>query len=176
MERELLLYREKAAKALVDEHLPKIWRVEMSNHKTSAGTCDDFRKIIKISKYFASYHSDAEFYKTVLHEIAHGLAGCWNSHNGRWARAFKELLVEENLTDGDYEPNVKMTADGEQKEQMGYKYFWVCHSCKVRIAGRHKLLKRFRCYLDADMPSLEYIHRTCDGAVHLVSKSDYTWV
>lgn len=72
------------ANDLLAEHgLADEWHFELSRHKHIMGQCDPNRKAIKFSEYFL----DSPSWKvtdTLLHEIAHALAGCEHGHDAVW--------------------------------------------------------------------------------------------
>ncbi len=81
----------KVAEKLAEEKilfwLGKTWNFRFHDQKRAMGTCDENRKIIFLSKTYTLGRPEAEVLNTILHEIAHGIAGCMNGHNSVWKAA-----------------------------------------------------------------------------------------
>lgn len=60
------------------------WTFEFNNRKRALGLCNYTKKTIYISKHFAETVAGDKIKDTVLHEIAHALAGAGNGHNYVW--------------------------------------------------------------------------------------------
>jgi hypothetical protein len=79
-----------AAQRLLDaklaEHslVAKGWTGHLDSAVRRFGVCDHRRKRITISRHLAAINSDAETLDTVLHEIAHALAGAKAGHDLQW--------------------------------------------------------------------------------------------
>ncbi len=58
------------------------WSIEINNSKSTLGLCDHDNRIITISQ--KNYYIDGELRDTILHEIAHAIAGFENKHNKIW--------------------------------------------------------------------------------------------
>lgn len=58
------------------------WSIEVNNSKRTLGSTDYDNKIITISK--VCYYLDGELIDTILHEIAHVIAGYEANHNSLW--------------------------------------------------------------------------------------------
>lgn len=62
------------------------WHFIFSNGKTVIGHCHFFKKEIAFSKHYVNIE-EAEVKDTILHEIAHALAGGRAGHGKEWKRA-----------------------------------------------------------------------------------------
>ena len=72
------------AGALMAEHGLASWRLEFDRAKRRAGICRYDRATIGLSAPLTRLHSESEVRDTVLHEIAHALAGPGAGHGPRW--------------------------------------------------------------------------------------------
>lgn len=70
---------------LITEHLAgKGWSFRWSRQTKGYGACDHMNKKIMLSKANTQYETEDATEQTVLHEIAHALAGPGNGHNRKW--------------------------------------------------------------------------------------------
>jgi hypothetical protein len=67
------------------------WLFQWSNAKQFFGYCSESKKIISLSKPICAKNDLAECKDTILHEIAHALAGCRNGHNWHWKMACHKI-------------------------------------------------------------------------------------
>lgn len=79
------------AEALITVHLDSSWTFGFDNAKRRAGQCDYRRKRLSVSRYLAARHTDEENHQTLLHEVAHALAGADAAHGPRWKAAARDL-------------------------------------------------------------------------------------
>lgn len=79
------------AERLLAQHLGPSWSFSYDTAKLRAGKCDYTRRQISLSRYLAARHSDAENEQTLLHEIAHALAGPAAGHGDAWLRIARQL-------------------------------------------------------------------------------------
>jgi len=79
------------AEALIDAHLDASWTFGFDNAKRRAGLCDYARKRISLSRYLAARYDDDTNHQTLLHEVAHALAGPSAGHGSRWKTVAREL-------------------------------------------------------------------------------------
>lgn len=72
-----------------------------NNRKNSVGICRFRNKVpfaIEISNVFAPYLSDEEIKDTILHEIAHALAGREANHDHKWKAIAKSIGANPSRT------------------------------------------------------------------------------
>ncbi len=72
------------ATALIDQHGLVGWRVELDRAKRRAGICRYADRVIGLSAPLTALHSEEEVRDTILHEIAHALAGPRAGHGPGW--------------------------------------------------------------------------------------------
>ena len=58
------------------------WSIKVNNSKKTLGETDHNNQIIKIST--VCYYVEGELIDTILHEIAHAIAGYEANHNSLW--------------------------------------------------------------------------------------------
>ena len=79
------------AEALIALHLDASWTFGFDNAKRRAGLCDYTRKRITVSRYLTARYDDDTNHQTLLHEVAHALAGASAGHGPRWKRVALDL-------------------------------------------------------------------------------------
>jgi predicted SprT family Zn-dependent metalloprotease len=72
------------AAGLMDRHRLTGWRLSFDNAKTRAGACHSERREITLSRPLIILYSPEQVTATVLHEIAHALAGSGHGHDRVW--------------------------------------------------------------------------------------------
>jgi len=77
------------ARRLLDDHGLGDWQLVFDGAKTRAGICRYEARQIGLSRPLTALHSEAQVTDTVLHEVAHALAGPAVGHGPAW----KELAV-----------------------------------------------------------------------------------
>ena len=89
------------ANALIALHLDETWSFGFDNAKTRAGLCNFTAKRITVSRYLAARFEDDEIHQTLLHEVAHAIAGPRVGHGPRWRAIAADLgYVGGRLHDG----------------------------------------------------------------------------
>ena len=90
----------KWADALIVMHLDPSWTFAFDRATTRAGLCDHRTKRISVSRHFAERFDDDEIHQTLLHEVAHALAGPRAGHGPRWKAIAADLgYVGKRLVD-----------------------------------------------------------------------------
>lgn len=69
---------------LLRRHGLRAWSARLDESGSRAGACDYRAKTIWLSRLFLRYAPPAEIHDTVLHEIAHALAGAQHHHDAHW--------------------------------------------------------------------------------------------
>lgn len=116
------------AEALIRTHLDASWTFAFDNAKRRAGACDYTRQRITVSRYLAARYDDETNRQTLLHEVAHALAGPRAGHGAAWKRTARML----GYTGG-------TTHDGETATELA-PWVGVCPS--GHIAYRHRRATR----------------------------------
>lgn len=79
------------AEALIALHLDDSWSFGFDNATRRAGLCDFTRRRISVSRYLSARYDDDENHQTLLHEVAHALAGQQAGHGPAWRRVAREI-------------------------------------------------------------------------------------
>ncbi len=79
------------AEALIALHLDDSWSFAFDNAKRRAGLCDYGRRRISVSRYLAARYDDDTNHQTLLHEVAHAVAGAEAGHGPVWKRTARQL-------------------------------------------------------------------------------------
>ena len=72
--------------ALIAEHRLDGWRLEFDRAKRRAGVCRYDRHVIGLSAPLMQLYGEAEVRETILHEIAHAIAGPRAGHGPTWRK------------------------------------------------------------------------------------------
>lgn len=72
------------ARHLMDEHGLRGWTFGFNRRKRGLGLCRYDPRRIELSLYFIAANGEAAIRDTLLHEIAHALAGSRAGHGPRW--------------------------------------------------------------------------------------------
>lgn len=76
---------------LMSRHRLVDWRVELSRHTSTFGTCNDYTRVIQLSETLVRNNDEKQVRETILHEIAHALVGCHHDHDEVWRRKAIEI-------------------------------------------------------------------------------------
>ena len=79
------------ARRLMDEHGLSQWRLEFDRAKRRAGVCRHDRRTIGLSAPVTRLHPEEEVRDTILHEIAHALAGARAGHGPAWVEVARRI-------------------------------------------------------------------------------------
>ncbi|AJM77149.1 sprT domain-containing protein [Rathayibacter toxicus] len=86
------------ARELIDLHLDSSWSFAFDHARTRGGACHWARKRITVSQLLAARWSDEEVRQTLLHEVAHALAGPEAGHGPQWRRTALRLGCDGSRT------------------------------------------------------------------------------
>ena len=73
-----------AAESLIKKHGLDGWSFQFDSALRRAGACDYSTKVISLSRLFCLKASEDQVRDTILHEIAHALAGPEHNHDAEW--------------------------------------------------------------------------------------------
>ena len=79
------------ADALIALHLDASWSFGFDNAKRRAGLCDYTRKRITVSRHLSARYDDDTNHQTLLHEVAHAVAGPSAGHGLHWKQVARDL-------------------------------------------------------------------------------------
>ena len=79
------------ARALMDEHGLGEWTFAFLEAERRLGDCNYQERVIRIGRTHALAARDAEIRDTILHEIAHALAGPETRHGARWKAVARRI-------------------------------------------------------------------------------------
>jgi predicted SprT family Zn-dependent metalloprotease len=75
---------ETLARSLMAEHKLRGWTFRFDNAKRRFGSCSFDTKTISVSRHLAVLNDEGAVRDTILHEIAHAMAGAGHGHDARW--------------------------------------------------------------------------------------------
>ena len=117
---------------IINKEIPEYY-FQFDNAKRRAGCCSYRRKRISLSKYFVEHNSKKEVMNTILHEVAHAMAGYEAGHGPKWKAIFTKLLIKYN------QPlDVNRCYDSKKIIMPKGKHILECDNCKIP----HYRLKR----------------------------------
>ncbi|PPF75043.1 SprT-like domain-containing protein [Pseudoclavibacter sp. Z016] len=79
------------AEALIRMHLDESWSFGFDHAKKRAGACNFRDRRITVSRYLSARYDDDTVHQTLLHEVAHAVAGHKAGHGPEWKRIADEL-------------------------------------------------------------------------------------
>lgn len=74
------------ARDLMDDHGLALWSFAFDNAKRRCGNCDFGRRKITLSRHYVAMNDEWEIRDTILHEIAHAIAGFKAGHGPDWRK------------------------------------------------------------------------------------------
>jgi predicted SprT family Zn-dependent metalloprotease len=124
------------------EHLDlRIWKFRMDSAKRRAGACNHTTSTISLSAYLAEYYSFDRMHQTMLHEVAHALAGHRVGHGAKWRElassiGYRHERFEDDLIADAVAPIVGHCPAGH----VFYRYRWpkrrlYCLKCSNRLSA-----------------------------------------
>lgn len=145
------------ARSLMAQHGLTGWRFEFDRAKRRAGVCRHGQKVIGLSAPITRLHPEAEVRDTILHEIAHALAGPRAGHGPAWVATARRIGCSGERCVSEDVP----TVPGD----------WVGVCPRGHVADRHRrpervlLCGRCRGYADRDR-IFQWLHRGQPAAMH----------
>lgn len=127
------------AQALADEllarHALHDWRFRFDHARQRCGSCNHAVREITLSRHFTALNDPSEVRNTLLHEIAHALAGPEGSHGPHWRSVARRIGAR---------PDATNHRASMPEPRWGLK----CQSCGAIVGRRHRRtldLHRTRC-------------------------------
>lgn len=82
---------ERMIRAMMNQHGLTDWKIAWTRAKKTHGLCNYTTKTLSFSSAAWAVISEDDAYETVLHEIAHALAGSLAGHGPRWVAQYRAL-------------------------------------------------------------------------------------
>ncbi|MFT5142810.1 MAG: putative SprT family Zn-dependent metalloprotease [Rhodothermales bacterium] len=139
----LLSDAETLATDLMRQHGLHRWGFRFDNARTRVGVCRYRERVIGLSRYYVRANDATEVRDTVLHEIAHALAGPAAGHGPAWRRIAKAI-------------GCSSTRCSYATMGVDPKYSLWCDTCGKRLRNYHREPRR-------DFDSGRYRHAACGG-------------
>jgi predicted SprT family Zn-dependent metalloprotease len=117
---------------LMAEHGLEDWTFEFDNAKRRFGVCKHSKQVIGLSKALVEINDYERVRQTILHEIAHALAGYYAGHGPEWRKMCHKVGIEPRRGFSQEDTNIpdaKWTAS--------------CPKCS-KVFKRHRLSKSLK--------------------------------
>ena len=88
---ERLLEVAREAREIMDRHGLRGWTFRFSAARRTIGLCKEKEKVIQLGRHHAANDPPAQVTDTILHEIAHALAGNAAGHGPAWRNTAKRI-------------------------------------------------------------------------------------
>lgn len=126
------------------------WAFRFDNARTRVGVCRYEPRIIGLSRHYVRANDADEVRDTILHEIAHALAGPDAGHGPRWKRIARALGCSTDRC-----TTAALDVDP--------RYSLWCDKCGKRLRNYHRRPRR-------DFDSGRYTHASCGGKSFTVTE------
>ncbi len=123
------------ARKLLDQHGLKNWDLDLDNARQRCGACHYSHQKITLSKHFIRLNNRREVRATILHEIAHAIAGPQSAHGRPWQKVARRI-------------GAPISALNETATMPEPRWRLQCRSCERTVAMRDRRsldLDRARC-------------------------------
>lgn len=130
------------ARELMNENGLQDWRLKWDRAVSRAGLCSFTDRTISLSRPLAEVRSFEETRNTILHEIAHALAGARAGHGPAWKRKAVEL--------GANPERCFQSEAADALREAKSKYFAKCDHCGVEYKVMRRLSNFDRRYCNAN--------------------------
>ena len=121
------------ARELMEKHKLDGWKLKFDESKSHLGQCRYSEKSIYLSYPYVEINDEKIIRNTILHEIAHALAGSGHGHNRIWRTIARSIgCTGERCTNGAERPRGKWT---RHCENCGYEVQSHRRTSKARACG-----------------------------------------
>ena len=129
-----------AAESLIKKHGLDGWSFQFDNAQRRAGACAYSTKVISLSRLYCLKASDDQVRNTILHEIAHALAGPKHNHDARWKSIARSIgCTADRCHSVDFAPAkyiVSCSRCGWHQKKNRRLRGGVCRTCRERVEYR----------------------------------------
>ena len=122
------------AHALLKQHGLHDWTFAFNRRKRAFGLCDFRKRTVYLSATLTELNGEAEVRDTLLHEIAHALAGHRAGHGPVWRKIAHEVGAKP-----------ERCYRAEEVRQPQSRYLLVCPSCQESTARYRKPTEVYAC-------------------------------
>ncbi len=126
-----------AAESLIKKHGLDGWSFQFDNAQRRAGACAYSTKVISLSRLYCLKASADQVRDTILHEIAHALAGPKHNHDAKWKSIARSIGCKaERCHTVDFAPAryiVSCSRCGWHQKKNRRLRGGVCRACKERV-------------------------------------------
>ena len=128
------------AESLIKQHALVGWSFQFDNARRRAGACDYSMKVISLSRLFCLRVSDDQVRDTILHEIAHALAGPKHNHDAKWKSIARAIgCTAQRCHSVDFAPSkyiVSCSRCGWHEKKNRRLRGGVCRTCREPVTYR----------------------------------------
>ena len=121
------------ATSLMKKHELTGWKFQLDNGVVRFGYCNQSNRVISISKHLAQLNSEERVKDTILHEIAHAIAG----HRAGHGRTWQSIAINIGC-------NGERLYKSSEVKQPPKKWLGTCDTCKTTIY-QHRTTKNLAC-------------------------------
>lgn len=122
------------AASLLHKHGLQDWTFAFNRRKRAFGLCDYSTRTIYLSVVLTELNGEAEVQDTLLHEIAHALAGPKAGHGPVWQEVARAVGAK-----------AKRCYSAEEVRQPPSRYLLVCSSCQASTPRHRRPTKVYAC-------------------------------
>lgn len=122
------------ARSLLAEHDLHDWSFAFNHRKRAFGLCDFGRRTIFLSSVLTGLNCEAEVRDTLLHEIAHALAGHEAGHGPAWREVARSVGAKP-----------RRCYRGEEVQQPPGRYLLTCPSCSSVTPRYRRPMRIYAC-------------------------------
>lgn len=123
------------ARSLLAEHALHDWAFAFNRRKRAFGLCDYSRHTIYLSSVLTKLNGEAEVRDTLLHEVAHALAGHCAGHGPVWRKIARKVGARP-----------RRCYRSEEVKQPPSKYLLVCPSCNASTPLHRRPIRVYACH------------------------------